>query len=115
MNIGYHTRLKADNTVKCVGGYFGGSFDLQTVNRLVKAHFSVVMRPSGSLVFVDRVGREVSLYFTVDPRITDAGKSALEAYAKIKRKQQEDEQRKQDQLDALLDSMTLDDALARLR
>ena len=76
-NIGYHTRLISDNTVKVVGGSFGGRFDIETANRLVKSHFSVAVKQSGRAVFVDKRGREVSLYFTVDAGETDAGKKAL--------------------------------------
>jgi hypothetical protein len=117
-SIGYHTRLFGNHSVKCVGGSFGGSLDLETANRLVKAHFTVTVKPSGTPVFVDREGREVRLYISVDPAMTDAGKLALETYAKLKRARQEqdarEEARKRDQIDSLLDGMTLDEALRRL-
>lgn len=37
MNIGYHTRLDGENSKKISGGSFGGSFDMETVERLVCA------------------------------------------------------------------------------
>lgn len=113
-NIGYHTRLYENNTIKCVGGSFGGSLDLQTANRLVKAHFTVTVKPSGTPVFVDRDGREVSLYITVDPTMTDAGKQAVATYVQGKRSRQEEETRKKDRIESLLDGMSLDEALRRL-
>lgn len=76
-NIGYHTRLYGDNTTKVVGGSFGGAIDMQTVERLVRAHFTVTVKPSGATVFVDKQGREVRLYFSIDPGTTTAGQAAL--------------------------------------
>jgi len=85
-NIGYHTRLYSDNTKKIVGGSFGGSIDQQTVERLVKSHFTVVVKPSGTAVFVDRDGREVRLYFSIDACATEKGREALVVYRKEKEK-----------------------------
>lgn len=81
-NIGYHTRLDGKNSVKVTGGSFGGSLDVETANRLVRSHFTVIVKPSGRPVFVDRGGREVSLYISVDPEITDKGIEAMSAYRK---------------------------------
>lgn len=78
MNIGYHTRLDGENSKKISGGSFGGTFDKETVERLVSAHFRVRVKPSGRPVFVDSGGREVSLYITVDPGSTRLGIKALE-------------------------------------
>ena len=52
-NIGWHTRLYSDNKVKVSGGSFGGNIDQETVERLVKAWFTVNIKPSGAGVFVD--------------------------------------------------------------
>jgi hypothetical protein len=76
-SIIYHTRLQSDNTEKIVGGSFDGQFDADTVERLVKAFFTVTVKPSGHAVFVDRDGREVSLYVSVDACETSTGKKAL--------------------------------------
>lgn len=79
-NIGYHTRLHLNNTIKVCGGSFGGTLDIETANRLVNAHFSVTVKNSGRPVFVDREGREVALYISVDPETTDKGKVAMKAH-----------------------------------
>ena len=79
-NIGYHTRLFSDNRVKISGGSFGGELSMETANRLVRAFHTVVIKPSGRAVFVDREGREVWLYISVDADKTDAGIAALKAW-----------------------------------
>jgi DNA-binding protein YbaB len=114
-SIGYHTRLSGQNTVKVCGGSFGGSIDLETVNRLVRHHFTVKARPSGSLVFVDREGREVSLYISIDPEITEAGKLSRLAFRKALEAKQEIDDRKREQLEDTLSGMSVDEALDKLR
>lgn len=118
-NIGYHTRLISDNTVKVVGGSFGGSLDMETVNRLVNSHFSVTVKQSGHAVFVDRNGREVSLYFTVDARQTDAGKQALAEWRKLKAKEEEANEalaaQQSDEINQLMDGLTHEEIVKRLR
>jgi len=113
-NIGYHARLVSDNTVKTVGGSFGGSFDLATVNRLVNNHFTVEVTPSGRAVFVDRRGRRVSLYVSVDADTTEAGRAALLEYRKVELEAERKEEEKREQLRDLLDSMGIEEALKRL-
>ncbi|USN14530.1 winged helix-turn-helix DNA-binding protein [Brevundimonas phage vB_BpoS-Domovoi] len=113
-NIGYHTRLKSDNTVKAAGGSFGGDFGQETAERLVKAQFTVKVRPSGSLTFVDRQGREVSLYMTIDPETTEAGKAALAEHRRAQAAAQAVEDDKARQVQDLMDTMTNDEIIARL-
>ncbi len=113
-NIGYHTRLDSNNTVKVVGGSFGGSFDWETVERLVKAHFTVKIQPSGRAVFVDREGRAVSLYVSVDPDQTEAGKLALAEDRKAREEAQRVEEDKQAQIDELMSNFTQDELIRRL-
>ncbi|MEQ6332987.1 hypothetical protein [Sphingobium sp. MK2] len=103
-----------NNSVKVVGGSFGGAFDMETVNRLVRAHFTVVVKPSGRSVFVDRDGRAVSLYFTVDPETTEAGKEALATDRAKRAKDSEAEAVKRAEIERLLDSMSPDEALELL-
>jgi hypothetical protein len=118
-NIGYHTRLYADNTVKVVGGSFGGSIDPDTVARLVKSHFTVVVKPSGTCVFVDKQGREVNLYLSVDARETDAGKAALKAHHAQQRalwdKAQADEQQASEEIENLMDGLSHEEIVRRLK
>ncbi|USN14397.1 hypothetical protein KABACHOK_05840 [Brevundimonas phage vB_BpoS-Kabachok] len=113
-NVGYHTRLKSDNTVKAAGGSFGGDFGQETAERLVKHHFTVKVRPSGSLTFVDRQGREVSLYMTIDPETTEAGKAALAEHRRAQAAAQAVEDDKARQVQDLMDTMTNDEIIARL-
>lgn len=113
-NIGYHTRLVENHTVKVVGGSFGGSFDMDTVNRLVKSHFTVKVKSSGRAVFVDRKGREVSLYVSVDPLTTDVGYDALLEYRRVQAVIERAEAEKRERLLYLIDSMDTDEAIKRL-
>lgn len=87
---------------------------METVNRLVRAHFTVVVKPSGRPVFVDRNGRAVSLYFTVDPETTEVGKEALTADRAKRAKDSEAEAIKREEIERLLDSMSPDEALELL-
>jgi hypothetical protein len=114
-NIGFHTRLYGNNSVKVTGGSFGGPFSIETANRLVKGHqFTVVCKPSGTPVFVDREGREVTLYFSVDPRDTDAGKAAMAVHLAEREQLAKVEEEKRTRIEALLDSMSNDEVLSRL-
>lgn len=115
-SIGFHTRLYGQNSVKVTGGSFGGSLDLETVNRLVNNHgFTVTVKPSGNPVFVDREGREVSLYFAIDPGATDKGKAALALDRKAREAAAREEERKRQEIESLLDDMSPEEALARLK
>lgn len=79
-NIAYHTRLYGDQSKVCAEGVFGGCVDMTTAQRLVNAHFTVAVRKSGTPVFVDKQGREVSLYFTIAARDTPQGQVALKRF-----------------------------------
>lgn len=117
-NIGYHTRLDSNNTVKVVGCSFGGTVDIETVNRLVNAHFNVTVKPSGRAVFVDKEGREVSLYLTVDPKLTAKGDEALKQWrieTERIRKEEAKRQAEQDEhIEELLSKLTYDEIVTRL-
>ena len=116
-NIGYHTRLLIDQTKVC-GGSFGGSLDLETANRLVNRFFNVIVKPSGHPVFVDREGREVRLYFSVDPDMTTKGEAAVKAWRVEKnRQEEEDEQRRaeqQEEIDSAMSGLTHEEIIRRL-
>lgn len=115
-SIGFHTRLYGQNSVKVTGGSFGGALDLDTANRLVRNHgFTVIVKPSGNAVFVDREGREVHLYFAVDASQTDAGKAALAVDRKAREAVAREEERKRQEIESLLDDMSPDAALALLK
>lgn len=118
-NIGYHTRLRGDDSTKIVGGSFGGEIDADTVQRLVKSHFSVTVKPSGFCVFVDKQGREVSLYITVSAKDTEAGKAALKAWyaarAEAERIAEEREQQASDEIESLMDGLSHEEIVRRLK
>lgn len=113
-SISYHTRANMGDN-KIMGGSFGGSFDIETVNRMIKYHkYTVVVKPSGSPVFVDRDGREVNIYFHVDPRQTDAGKAALDADRQNRLAAQVQEEAKERRVNELIANMSTDELLERL-
>ena len=114
-NIGYHTREHLNHTRKVSGGCFGGGFDLETVNRLVKAHYKVVVSQSGRLVFVDRHGVKVSLYVTVDPIWTDAGKAAQAEHNAQMAKELARRHAEESELNEILDGMSTQEALRLLK
>lgn len=112
-NIGWHTRLRSNANVKAAGGSFGGNFSLDTANRLARL-FTVKVLPSGTPVFVDREGREVWLYMTIDARETDAGKAAMAEHRKAEAARQHIEDEKAARVQELMDSMSNDELLKRL-
>ncbi len=115
-NIGYHTRLHGDHTVKVVGGTFSGTFSAETVDHLVNNHFEVYIYPSsGNPVFVDKEGRKVSLYISVDPLSTEKGKAALAEHNKMKLAEAKQEREEDDEIERLLAGMSNEEALRRLR
>jgi hypothetical protein len=118
-NIGYHTRLYKDNTVKVCGGSFGGSIDGDTVERLVNAMFTVKVLQSGTPVFVDREGREVRLYLSVDADKTNKGALALQNYRierdRLEQERQAQSEREQNEIDQLMADLTHDEIIKRLK
>jgi hypothetical protein len=110
-NIGYHTRSIGNNAEKIVGGSFGGSFSLETVNRLVNSHFNVVIKNSGRAVFVDKQNREVDLYLSIDAKSTEKGSSALKQWQKAENSRLESENEK---LDSLLSKFSYEEIIRRL-
>lgn len=95
-SIGYQLREYGNDSNKLVGGSFGGSIDLETIDRLVGAHLDVITLPSGNLCFADKQGRKVTLKINVDPIFTAKGKAEqaandaklAQAYAKAEELEQ---------------------------
>ena len=118
-NIGYHTRLVGNNTVKVCGGSFGGAIDMATVDRLVSAYFTVEVNSTGRAIFVDREGRRVRLYLSIDAEDTTMGKEAIKVWrvADNARREKEAElsANQEGEIDDLLGSMTHEEAVRRLR
>ena len=118
-NIGYHTRLYSDSTHKVLGGSFGGTLCEETAQRLVNAHFTVTVKPSGAPVFVDKAGREVRLYMTVDPASTKQGNEALRQWLAVKAAQEAAGEELREQQDAevssLMEGLTHEELVRRLK
>ena len=118
MNIGYHTRKYGNDSVKLSGGSFGGSLDMETVNRLVDANFTVTVRSSGTPVFVDRNGREVRLYVSVDVCKTRSGERAIQAWREESRRQAERDRQRREQeegeVERLMADLTHEEIVRRL-
>lgn len=115
-NICYHTRLHGDQTVKVVGGTFTGTFSAETIEHLVNNYFDVYIYPSsGNPVFIDKQGRKVSLYISVDPLSTEKGKAALAEHNKMKLAAAKQEQEEDDEIERLLAGMSNEEKLRRLR
>ena len=118
-NIGYHTRLYGTHKdTKKSGGSFGGFFDIETANRLVNSNFTVIIKPSGFAVFVDKDGSEVSLYFTVDASKTEMGKQALKQFHKdreiAERAQKIKYREEQELIERLMEQLSHDEIIKRL-
>lgn len=117
-NIGYHTRACSDDR-KITGGSFGGQVDMQTANRLVQSFFTVRVKPSGHAVFVDKEGREVRLYFTIDAGKTDKGLLALKEWhkerARLEALAEEQRAQQQAEIDELTSGLTHDEIVRRLK
>lgn len=117
-NIGYHTRLYSNPNTKVTGGSFGGSIDMETVNRLVSS-FKVVVKPSGTPVFVDKEGREVFVYISVDARSTEKGKAALREHSVMKEKlevaRQNNAEREEQEIEDLMSVLTHEEIVSRLK
>lgn len=117
-SICFHTRLQGTDQ-KTTGGTFGGSIDQETVERLAKAWFTVEVSSTGRPVFIDRQGRKVSAYIYIDPADTEVGKKALVEWRAEKAVKQRDlekqEAAQQAELDDLMDGMTHEEIVRRLR
>lgn len=111
-NISYHTRLHSDNSKKIIGGSFGGNCDIDTINRLVNAHFNINIKNSGIAVFVDKELQEVDLYIKITPTMSDKGKQLIKNHYKELQKIENDKKKK---LQSLLDCMDDDELLERLQ
>lgn len=118
-NIGYHTRAANGENVgqKLTGGSFGGAIDQETVERITRL-FHVKIKPSGTPVFVDKEGREVNLYFSIDPRKTEKGREALRAYNHEQARMWEEEKAKREKeeqdLAELLSNFTHEELIIKL-
>lgn len=117
-NIGYHTRLYSDNAVKVVGGSFGGSIDMETVNRIAKSHFTVVVKNSATAVFVDKSGREVRLYLSVDVADTEIGKVAIKEWREARAKQDAENEaqieREEQEIEDIMSNLSHEEIVRRL-
>jgi hypothetical protein len=107
VNIGYHTRLWTNNE-KIAGGSFGGQIDMDTVERLTKAFFTVEVLNGGTPVFVDRNGRVVRLYLSVDAASTDIGKAELRVWRNEQERLEQEETERRSRQDAVVENLMAD-------
>lgn len=121
--IRYYTYLYSDNTERVGSGSFAGDISMETVNRLVKNFFDVKILPSGSSVFVDKEGQEVSLYFKIDADKTEKGVVAMENLKKEQEAKRLIEQEKleretqvlYDTIESALRSLTIEEIVQRIK
>jgi len=112
-NICYHTRLVKDGS-KVVGGSFGGAIDQETVERITRL-FSVVVKPSGTPVFVDNQGREVNLYFHINPEDTVKGNIAIKAHRLKEEREQNKIREQREELEELMAGLDYEELIRRLK
>ena len=117
-NIGYHTRLRSDDSIKVVGGSFGGHIDMETIERLTRL-FVVKVLPSGTPIFVDNKGRQVRLYITVDAGMTTKGLEALKAWHAERERLEAEEvallEAEEAEIEDLMEGLSHDEIVRRLR
>lgn len=116
-NIGYNIRARATGE-KLSGGSFGGTFGLDTVQRLVSSQLTVKVN-NGQCFFIDRNGAPCRLYIHVDAESTEAGKEALKQWRITKALQDEEDRRKEqaekEELETLMNSMSHEDIIKALK
>jgi hypothetical protein len=116
-SISYHTSLIGTNQ-KVTAGSFSGAVDQETVERITRL-FSVNIKNSGRAVFVDKEGREVSLYFFIDPANTEKGRQALKDWNSEKQRQWEEEERTRkeqiEEIENLTKGMTHEEIINKLK
>jgi hypothetical protein len=106
--------------MKITGGSFGGEVSMDTANRLVNSHkYTVVVKASGTPVFVDCEGREVTLYFTIDADKTAKGIEALKQWRQEQfRREEEARERSEcetEEIDSLMSGLTHEEIVSRLK
>ena len=115
--IGYRTRLVSSDMKVC-GGSFNGRIDQDTVERLTSM-FDVVVPALGTARFVDREGRQVRLYISVDPEKTEKGRKALAEYRLERdaavRRGEELREAQQEQIKNLMAGLSHEEIVRRLQ
>lgn len=117
--VGYHTRAYLDTTQKISGGFFRGGLDAKTIGNLINAYFDVKIMSGGRAVFVDKNGRPVFLYITVDPSMTAKGKELIAANQAAQRSLaqalQAQEIREREELEDVMQGLSHAEIIKRLR
>ena len=91
---------------------FGGAVDADTIERLVDRHFKVKITDKGAVYFEDRNGKIVHLYIRVNPAHVKQGVQLAKAW---RTEQRAKEELMQQEIDMLMDGMTQEEILDRLR
>lgn len=114
----YHSRLFAHHPTKVVGGSITADSLDDAADYLVSQH-TVTVKPSGRAIFVDREGREVNLYLSIEPAETAKGQAALRADREerelAERIRAEHEAAQQLELAELLRAIDTEEAIRRLK
>lgn len=91
-----HTR--GQNGEKYSGGTWYCDGDLnQAADQLTASH-DIIVTNSGRVSFVDKNGRMISIYLTIDPAETEKGKRVLKEHNEKKRREEKERQEKLNQL-----------------
>ena len=116
-SIHYRTRLVDNDVMSATSVWefassFGGAIDAETVERLVDRHFKVKITDKGAAYFEDRNGKIVHLYIRVNPAHTKQGVQLTKVW---RTEQRAKEELMQQEIDMLMDGMTQEEILDRLR
>ena len=117
ISIHYRTRLVDDDVMSATSVWeaassFGGAVDADTIERLVDRHFKVKITDKGAVYFEDRNGKIVHLYIRVNPAHVKQGVQLAKAW---RAEQRAKEEQLQQEIDMLMDGMTQEEILDRLR
>ena len=116
-SINYRTRIADDDVISATSVWeasslFRGAIDAETVERLVDHHFKVKITDKGAVYFEDRNGKIVHLYIRVKPEHVKQGVQLAKAW---RVEQRAKEEQLQQEIDRLMDGMTREEILDRLR
>jgi hypothetical protein len=106
-----------DNTIKLCGGMFHAE-SWEDATERAAAGYSVHVRPGGGADWIDKDGKRASLYLSVLPERTKRGRTLIEAEHKRQAIEREKEQTRRaalnEQLEQLIHSIGIEQAIARL-
>ena len=108
----YH--INSQDGRRIVGGTLGSDMDLNAAAMRLVAELDVAVLPSGRVSFM-RNGAPVYAYLSVSPEDTEKARAAIAADRQRCAAEAAARLAKQAELDDLLDALTVDEAIARLK